>query len=83
MIKLKETLLGVKVPRGLKEQVSTYCDRNGVKIKYFVTQALQDKLLEAAEDNYDNAIVDQRLKTQEFVGEAAMKKYLRERKTKN
>lgn len=81
MIKLKETLLGVKVPSELKAQVSSYCDRNGVKIKYFVTQALRDKLLETVEDNYDNAIVDDRIKAPEFVGEQAVKKYLRERKT--
>lgn len=81
MIKPKETLLGVKVPAELKEQVATFCDRNGVKIKYFVTQALREKLLEAAEDAYDNAIVDERLKTPEFVKEEAVKQYLQKRKS--
>ncbi len=81
MIKPREILLGVKVPSDLKEQVYTYCDRNGVKIKYFVAQALKDKLLEIAEDHYDNSIVTKRLEDAEFIGEEKMREYLRERKS--
>ncbi len=81
MIKPREILLGVKVPGDLKEQVYTYCDRNGVKIKYFVAQALKDKLQEIAEDHYDNSVVTQRLENAEFVGEEKIQEYLRKRKS--
>jgi hypothetical protein len=81
MIKPKEVILGIKVPTQLKDRVFDYCDRNGVKIKYFVAQAIQDKLFEIAEDNYDNAIVDGRLENPAFTAEKDMKQYLRKRKT--
>ncbi len=79
MIKTKEVILGIKLPTNLKERISDYCDRNGVKIKYFVTQAIQEKLLKIAEDNYDNAIVDDRLKAPTFTGEEKMEEYFRKR----
>ncbi|MBI3616650.1 MAG: hypothetical protein HY210_00265 [Candidatus Omnitrophica bacterium] len=81
MIKPKEVILGIKVPAQLKDRIFDYCDRNGVKIKYFVAQAIRGKLLEIAEDNYDNAIVDGRLENPAFTAEKNMKRYLQKRKT--
>jgi len=82
MIMPKETLLGVKISTKLKEKVSNYCDRNGIKIKAFVAQAIREKLLEIAEELDDNATVDQRLEHPEFFSESEMKKYLNKRQKK-
>jgi len=83
MIKPKEVLLGVKVPSDLKKNVSIYCDRNGVKIKYFVTQAIKEKLIEYIEDDMDNAEADKRLKNPKFTTEEHLKKYIQKRKKNN
>ena len=79
MIMSKETLLGVKIPSKLKTRISDYCDRNGIKIKAFVAQAIEEKLLGIVEDMADNITLDQRLESPEFLDEKEMKKYLKKR----
>lgn len=83
MIKLSdEVLLGVKIPGQLKENVSEYCSRNGIKIKYFITEAIREKFDDILEDEYDNAVVDERLKDSEFVGNREMEAYFHKKKKK-
>jgi hypothetical protein len=80
MIMPKETLLGIKISSELKMRVTNYCDRNGVKIKSFVAQAIKEKLISIAEDAADNALVDERLERPDFLSEGEMKKYLKKRR---
>lgn len=79
MIMPKETLLGVKIPSNLKTKISDYCDRNGIKIKAFVAQAIQEKLLMITEEMEDNKAVDERLEHSEFLSENEMEKYFKKR----
>ncbi len=83
MIMPKETLLGVKISSKLKTKVSSYCDRNGIKIKAFVAQAIREKLLEIAEDMDGNVTVDKRLEHPEFFSESEIKKYLKGRQKRH
>ncbi|MBF0483461.1 MAG: hypothetical protein HQL25_02030 [Candidatus Omnitrophica bacterium] len=72
--------LGARVPVKLKNNVMTYCDRNGIKLRFFVTQALEEKLREEQETRDDNAIVDTRLKNAQYIGTEELTKYISSRK---
>ena len=76
MTKTKETLLGVKVPEKLKEQVFSYCDSQGIKIKYFVTVAIKEKLIEALEDAWDIGVAKKRLKDPTLITKEQFKEYI-------
>ena len=74
--------LGARVPFGLKNTVMTYCERNGIKLRFFVTQALEEKLREVQETSDDNAEVDTRLQQAYYVGTDELTKYMALRKKK-
>jgi predicted DNA-binding protein len=38
------TLLNVEIPLELKERIDEYCAKNGVKIKFLVTRAIEEYL---------------------------------------
>jgi len=42
----QQTLIGARIPVTLKEKLSKYCLSNGIKINYFVTQAIKERLQE-------------------------------------
>lgn len=42
----QQTLIGARIPVALKEKLSKYCLSNGIKINYFVTQAIKERLQE-------------------------------------
>ena len=44
MIKPRMVSLGARIPGDLKDKVSDYCDRKGIKMQFFVTEALREKL---------------------------------------
>ena len=46
-------MLGVRVPVALKDKLAGYCEKNGIKLNYLVTQAIKDKLAEISEDAKD------------------------------
>lgn len=72
-------LMGTRVPTNLKEKLSHYCLNHGIKMSYFVTEAIKEKLLEIAEDNQDIAIAEERLKDAEFISQKEFNKYLLKR----
>jgi len=39
-------MIGARIPVILKEKLSKYCLSNGIKINYFVTQAIKERLQE-------------------------------------
>ncbi len=79
----EQILIGARIPVSIKEKLSKYCLDHGVKINYFVTQAIKEKLKEVSEDNQDIAIADQRLKNPEFISQSDFNKHLSRRKIKS
>lgn len=75
----EQILLGARIPANLKKVLSKYCSSRGIKLNYFVTQAIRDKLLEAIEDSEDLKIAQERLKDADFVSLEEVKKYLNKR----
>ena len=82
MIKSQLVHLGARIPSDLKKTLLTYCDRKGIKLQFFVMEAIEEKLEETLEDGYDNAVVNERRKNSEYVSEGEMDKYLERRKKK-
>lgn len=75
-------LIGARVPVSLKEKLSKYCLNHGVKINYFVTQAIKEKLEGLSEDSHDMAIAEERLKNPEFISHKDFDKYLLKKRIK-
>ena len=80
MIKARLINLGARIPADLKRRISAYCDRNGVKLQFFITEAIQEKLTEIEQDELDNKIVDERLKNPQFTSKTELEKYIKNRK---
>lgn len=78
-----QILIGARVPVSIKEKLTKYCLGNGVKINYFVTQAIKEKLEELGEDNKDIAVVKERFKNPEFISKRDFNAYLHKRKIKS
>lgn len=75
----ESVLIGARIPNELKKTLSEYCLNHGVKMNYFVTEAIKEKLLEVIEDNSDMAIAKRRLSDAEFVSAEEFNKYLLKR----
>ncbi len=58
-----QALLGARVPVELKEKLYKYCLNHGIKMSYFVSEAIREKLLEIAEDARYLEIARKRLKS--------------------
>ncbi len=80
MIKAQLVNLGARIPANLKRAVSDYCDRHGIKLQFFITEAIQEKLAEIDQEQLDNKIVDERLKNPQFTTKADLQKYIQRRK---
>ncbi len=76
----QQVFLSARIPMDLKNKLSNYCENHGIKIGYFVTQAIQEMLREAAEDSQDISVVRERLKTARFVSRKKLDRYLAKRR---
>ena len=74
-----DVLIGARIPASLKGQLINYCRSCGIKMSYFVSEAIRDRLLEMAEDKHDVATAKARLKTANFISLKELEKYLRDR----
>jgi len=79
MIKSNLVNLGARVPSDLKKILTDYCERNGIKMQFFVSQAISEKLAEAREDQEDVQAASERLKDATFAEEKEMSEYLKKR----
>lgn len=79
----EQILIGARIPVSIKEKLSKYCLDHGVKINYFVTQAIKEKLQEINEDNQDIAVAEERLKNPEFISQSDFNKHLSGRRIKS
>ena len=78
----QQVFLAARIPIDLKKKLSEYCENHGIKMGYFITQAIQGMLQEAAEDSQDISIARERLKTAEFVSQKEFDQYLSKRTTR-
>ena len=74
-----QVLLGTRVPSSLKEKLSRYCLSHGIKMNYFVAEAIKERLLEISEDKEDLIVAHDRLKEAKFISQREMGKYLAKR----
>jgi predicted DNA-binding protein len=79
MIKIKETLLGVRISESLKKTVDQYCQKFGISRKYFVESAIKNKLIEIMEEDRDVYVAKERLKDSQAVGEREVEAYFSKR----
>lgn len=78
-----QVLLGTRVPLPLKERLSRYCLSHGVKMSYFVAEAIKERLLEISEEREDLLIAQDRLKDAKFISQQEMGRYLVKRGIKH
>ena len=74
--------LGARVPEDLKNEIADYCNKNGVKMQFFVTQALREKIHDVIDTMMDNKLADERLRNPQFVGFSEFEKMVAARKKK-
>ena len=74
-----QVLLGARVPSGLKRKLSKFCADAGMRMNFFVAQAIEEKLEEMKQDELDSNIADKRLKSAEFVTHSELESYLQKR----
>ncbi|MDP2927693.1 MAG: hypothetical protein Q8N80_02700 [Candidatus Omnitrophota bacterium] len=74
-----QVLLGTRVPLPLKERLSRYCLSHGVKMSYFVAEAIKERLLEISEDKEDLLTAQERLKEAKFISPKEIGRYLAKR----
>jgi len=72
----KEKLVGARIPAPLKESLDKYCKGHGVKMNFFVVQAIREKLLEVIEDEEDIKTIGERLKNPDFAAGREVDDYL-------
>ena len=80
MIKAQLVALGARIPSDLKKKVASYCDRNGIKLQFFIMEAIQSKLEELQQDTLDNAVAEERLKYPQFSTKEELSQYIAKRK---
>lgn len=74
-----QVLLGARVPNGLKEKLSKFCAEKGLRMNFFVAQAIEEKLQEMEADQLDIRIAQERSTSAEFVTHKELESYLRKR----
>jgi len=74
-----QVLLGTRVPSSLKEKLSRYCLSHGIKMNYFVSEAIKERLHEINEDKEDLRSAQDRLKKAKFISHKEMSAYLTKR----
>ncbi len=80
MIKSQLVSLGARIPADLKKRIAGYCERNGIKLQFFIAEAIREKWDDVKQDNMDNVIVDERLKNPKFSSEKGLVTYIQSRK---
>lgn len=79
MIKSRMINLGARIPADLKKKVSNYCDRKGVKLQFFITEAIAEKLAEIEQDELDKKISEERSLNPQYTPLAELGKYIKNR----
>ncbi|MBF0123311.1 MAG: hypothetical protein HQL21_07925 [Candidatus Omnitrophica bacterium] len=80
MANVNMVALGARVPEDLKDGISEYCRERGIKMQFFVIEALREKFLEIQEDAEDAKMASERMRNPEFVSFEEFEKYIAARK---
>ena len=75
----KEKLIGARIPSVLKESLDKYCTEHGVKMSFFVSQAIREKLEEVIEDENDLMVIQESLKKPDLATSEEFNNYLSRR----
>ena len=67
---------GARIPELLQKQLKDFCQGHGLKISYFVSRAIEEKLSEAKEDEKDMILFEAR-KDEAEISEKEMNTYLK------
>lgn len=78
-----QIFLGARIPVSLKEKLSKYCLTYGIKMNYFVAEAISEKLQEIAQERWDITVAKERLKDAKFVSQEGFNRYLLKRGIKS
>lgn len=78
-----QVLLGTRVPLPLKERLSRYCLSHGIKMSFFVAEAIKEKLLEISEDKEDLLTAQERLQEAKFISPKGIDRYFVKRGIKH
>lgn len=79
MIKPTEELLGVRISKKVKKVLDRYCKQNGISRKYFVEEAIREKLIEEEEDRMDLAITKERSRNPQFVDQKTIDNFFKKK----
>ena len=79
MIKAKEIPLGVRISDKIKRTLDAYCRQSGISRKFFVEEAIKEKLLDIMEELDDVALAKERLKHPAGITEKEMEEYFAKR----
>ena len=74
-----QVLLAARVPNSLKRKLSKFCADKGVRMNFFIAQAIEEKLQEMVQDHLDIKIANKRLSSAEFVTHSELERYLDKR----
>lgn len=77
-----QIFLAARIPVSLKEKLQKYCLNNGIKISYFVTEAIKERFVEILEDRRDLSEAKKRLKNTKLVSQEELNNYLSKRRIK-
>ena len=75
---MSSVLTGARIPEELWETIKSMCKKHGLKLSYFVTQALEEKLQELKDDEEDIAIIKAR-EDEPSIPFSEMEKYFKSR----
>lgn len=75
---MNSVLTGARVPRELWKETKKVCAKSGLKLSYFVTRAIEEKLLELKEEEEAVAIIKAREK-EPSISLSEMEKYFKSR----
>jgi predicted DNA-binding protein len=75
----EQALLGARIPIQLKERLLRFCLSHGIKMNYFVSEAIKEKLQEILEERELTVIAKERLKSAKFISQKELNRYLSKR----
>ena len=80
---MSQVLFASRIPVNLKQKLFHFCSGHGIKMNFFVSQAIQEKLERIAEDEADVSLVLERQKNAEFISQKEMDLHFKKRFVKH
>lgn len=74
-----QVLFASRIPVELKKRLTRFCAEHGVKMNFFVSRAIQERLERQAEDEADVKMIQYRQKNAQYVEQNQMEAFLKKR----